>query len=231
MRDQSFVEHHLREALRGAAAEADGDEELSRRLHAETKLRLVGMSDEELWELARLTSFPPERPAELVYKGIKQAIEELKATAGEWVNDLAERPTPDKEGKDGILIIEDEPILRGNLTSALTEAGFAVVDVPDYPEALLKLDEFKPDMVIADEVLPSGDGIEACSQLPSTLGIPVILLGKDSSGEAQMRAVEAGADLYIRKPFSYLELVARVKAILRRYKRRGLTIHELTEQE
>ncbi len=95
---QDFIKYSLREALRGAAAEADGDEDLSRRLHAETKLRLIGMSEDELWELAKLTSCLPERPVELVYKGIKQAIEEHKATVSQWINDLAKRPIPDEEG-------------------------------------------------------------------------------------------------------------------------------------
>ncbi len=99
MAKQDFIKYHLIEALHGAVAEADGDEDLSRRLHAETKLRLMGMSDEELWELAKQTSCPPERPVELVYKGIKQAIEEHMTTACEWMNDL--EPLPDKEGEDG----------------------------------------------------------------------------------------------------------------------------------
>jgi len=172
------------------------------------------MSDEELWELAKLTSYP-QKSVELVYEGIKQAIEEHRATASEWINDLVKRPISDK---DRILIIEGEPALRRELASALTQATFSVADVANYPEALLKL-EFNPDLAIVDEVLPGGDGIEACSQLHSTFGIPTILLGSDSGGMAWMRAVEAGADFYFRKPFSFLELVARVRAILRRYKK------------
>ena len=85
---RDFLKCHLREVLRGAEAEANGDKELSRRLHAGTKLRLIGMSDEELWELAKLTSCPPERPVELAYKDHKQAVEEHRATASEWINDL-----------------------------------------------------------------------------------------------------------------------------------------------
>ena len=119
---------------------------------------------------------------------------------------------------DSILIIEGEPNLRGNLASALTEVGFIVADVRDYPEALLKLDEFNPDIAIVDEALSSGNGKDACYKLRNAFGIPVILLGVGSGGEAWMRAVEAGADFYFRKSFSYRELVARVKAILRRYK-------------
>jgi len=119
---------------------------------------------------------------------------------------------------DSILIIEGEPSLSKELASAFTEAGFAVDNVPDYPEALLKIDEFKPDMVIVDESLPGRDGIEVCSQLRSTFGVPVVLLGEDSSNEMWERVMEAEVDLYLVKPFSYQELVARVKAILRRYK-------------
>ncbi len=120
---------------------------------------------------------------------------------------------------DSILIIEGEPTLRRKLASALSQASFAVVDVPDYPESLLKIDEFKPDMVIVDESLPGRDGIEVCSQLRSTFGVPVVLLGEDSSDEMWERVMEAEVDLYLVKPFSYRELVARVKAILRRYGR------------
>ncbi|GAH59993.1 unnamed protein product, partial [marine sediment metagenome] len=63
MAKRDFVKYHLHQALRAMRAELDGDEDLSRRLHAETKVRLIRMSDEELWELAKLTS-SPERPVE-----------------------------------------------------------------------------------------------------------------------------------------------------------------------
>ena len=119
---------------------------------------------------------------------------------------------------DNILIIEGDPALRKELTSASTEAGFAVVDVPDYLEALLKLDTFKPSLTILDEKLPLVDGWEACSQLHRAFNIPVIVLGEDSSDEVWKRVMEAKADLYLVKPLRYRELVARVKAILRRYK-------------
>ena len=98
---QDFVKYHLREALQASIAESSGDQDLSRRLHARVRLRLLNMSDEELWELAKQTSCPPERPVELVYKETKQAVEEHRATAGEWINDLAKRAVPDKEGKGG----------------------------------------------------------------------------------------------------------------------------------
>jgi len=98
--NRDYVKYHLHEALYGAVAETDGDEDLSQRLHAETKLRLIGMSDEQLWELAKQTLCPPEMPVELAYKRHEQAIEEFKATASEWIDDL-KIPIPDKEGRNG----------------------------------------------------------------------------------------------------------------------------------
>ncbi len=117
---------------------------------------------------------------------------------------------------DRILVITDEPISRHKIISVLAEAGFTVGYVPDYREAL-KL-EIKPDIAIMDAILPERE-VEACHQLHSTLGIPVVLLGEDSSDEAWERVMEADVDLYLVRPFSHLELVARVRAILRRYKR------------
>lgn len=130
---------------------------------------------------------------------------------------------------DRILIIEPEPSLRKGLNSAFAEAGFAVDNAPDYSEGVVKIDEFKPDLIIMDVVLPGRHGMEACSELQDSFGIPVVLLGEDSSDEVWERVMEVGADLYEVKPFSYLPLVARVKAILRRYKSstsRSATIDE-----
>lgn len=122
----------------------------------------------------------------------------------------------------GILVIEDEPYLSKELASALDEAGFSVSAVPDLPEALHKLADFKPDLVIMEAVLPSGDGMDACYQLRKGLGVPIILIGsEDSSAELWARVMEADADLYLVKPLRYWELVARVRAILRRCRRQG----------
>ena len=223
MESQDSVKHHLREALTASVVESSGNEKLSLRLRAEAKLRLISMSDEELWELAKRTADPPVRPVELAYEEHKRRAEKLRATASKWMDDLLiEQPLiSNKKGPDKILIIVGELVLNSDLTSIFDEGGFSVACIPDYPEALLKLCEFKPDMVILDEDLPGFNGIEACSELHSIFGVPVILLGEDPSEQAWARAVEAGADFYLRKPFSCDEsLVARVRAILRRYKGR-----------
>ncbi len=88
MKSYEVVKYHLIEALQAALAETDGKEVLAQRLHAETKLRLINMSDEELWELAKITASPPEEPVDVVYQGHKKAVEELKTTATEWMKDL-----------------------------------------------------------------------------------------------------------------------------------------------
>lgn len=119
--------------------------------------------------------------------------------------------------KGEILIIENEPFLIKELTSALEKAGFAVSAVPDIPEALHKLTDFKPDLVIMELVLPSGDGMDACYQIRRRLDVPIVLIGSEEPGaELWGRVMETEADMYLQKPLRYWELVARVKAILRR---------------
>ena len=223
MTNQDFVKYHLRGAILASIAESARNENLSRWLRAEVKQRLISMSDEELWELAKRTADPPVRPVELVYEDHKREVEKLRATSGEWMGDLLiEQPTTsNKKGPDKILIIADELTLNSELVSIFDKEGFSVACIPDYPEALLELCGLKPDMVILDEDLPGFSGIEACSELHSIFGVPVILLGADSSGQAWARAVEAGADFYLVKPFDCDEsLVAKVRAILRRYRGR-----------
>jgi len=117
-----------------------------------------------------------------------------------------------------ILIIGVDPFLSKRIALAFDEASFDVVDVPNFREALLKLDQFKPDMVIMDMALPGVDGMEAYHHFHSTIGIPVVLLGEADGEEVWGRVMEVKADSYLVKPFGYQELVARVKAILRRYK-------------
>jgi hypothetical protein len=85
--DPSVIKYHLLQAIAASVAELNGDEAQSRRLHAEVKLRLVNMSDEVLWELAKAAK-PPEQTIEASYRKFKEAVEEHKATASEWMKDL-----------------------------------------------------------------------------------------------------------------------------------------------
>jgi two-component system OmpR family response regulator len=127
---------------------------------------------------------------------------------------------------DSILIIENDPGVRRDLASALVDAGFIIAAVPDYSTKLSELSHYKADLVIIDAMLPSVDGIEACQHIRSTYDIPVVLLGEDYSDEAWEKALQADASLYEAKPFSYRILVARMKAMLRRYKDRPQTYNQ-----
>ena len=119
---------------------------------------------------------------------------------------------------DNVLIIESEPALRSKLASTMAEDAFEVVSVPDYFDALAELRKFQPDLAIVGADLPLLDGWKACYHLRRTFGIPVILVGSNNDTEAWVAALRAEADFYMRMPFSYRELIARVKAILRRYR-------------
>ncbi len=119
--------------------------------------------------------------------------------------------------KYNILVIEQSnSALRDRIVSALTKEGFKVATAAGSEEALSRLDELKPQLIILGEGLPI-DSFEACSQLRQAVDVPILMVGGVPSDKAWTRVVEVGADFYLVKPFGYLELVARVKALLRRH--------------
>lgn len=81
-----FVEAHIVDCLRAAVVEANGETEKAVRLRAQAKLRLVCMTDDEVWELANKTCFPPQRSATAAYRDIKQTIADYRASAHEWLH-------------------------------------------------------------------------------------------------------------------------------------------------
>ncbi len=119
--------------------------------------------------------------------------------------------------KYNILVIEQSnSALRDRIVSALTKEGFKAATAASSQKALSRLDELKTQLIILGEGLPI-DSFEACSQLRQAVDIPILMVGGVPSDKAWTRVVEVGADFYLVKPFGYLELVARVKALLRRY--------------
>lgn len=86
MDTSKFVEQHIVDCLRAAVVEANGEEDKATRLRAQAKLRLVCMTDDEIWELAKRTSFPPKRAPEDSYHDIKQTIADYRATSEQWLN-------------------------------------------------------------------------------------------------------------------------------------------------
>ena len=121
-----------------------------------------------------------------------------------------------------ILLVEDEMAQRALLSYNLAAEGFRVIEAADGEEALLLVQEETPDLVVLDWMLPKVSGIEVCRQLKTlkaTREVPIIMLSARSEEVDKVRGLETGADDYVAKPYSVVELVARVRAQLRRTRR------------
>lgn len=118
-----------------------------------------------------------------------------------------------------VLLVEDELAQREVLSYNLKSEGFNVVTAPDGDEAMLLIQEEAPDIIVLDWMLPGISGIEICRRLkskPKTQAIPVIMLSARAEEVDRVRGIETGADDYVVKPYSVLELMARVRSQLRR---------------
>jgi two-component system phosphate regulon response regulator PhoB len=123
------------------------------------------------------------------------------------------------ESRPSVLLVEDEPSQREVLSYNLEAEGFRVIPAANGEEALLLVEEEAPDLVLLDWMLPNVSGIEVCRQLKSrngTRSLPVIMLSARSEEVDRVRGLETGADDYVVKPYSIVELMARVRALLRR---------------
>ena len=121
-----------------------------------------------------------------------------------------------------ILVVEDEQSIASLVTLYLTNEGFRVSQIADGAQALDAVERVKPDLVILDVMLPGMDGIEICRRLRAAGdGLPIVMLTARDAEVDRILGLELGADDYITKPFSPRELVARVKAVLRRTTRGG----------
>ncbi|WP_223421295.1 phosphate regulon transcriptional regulator PhoB [Tateyamaria pelophila] len=118
-----------------------------------------------------------------------------------------------------VLVVEDEPAQREVLAYNLEAEGFAVSRAQNGEEALLLVDEDLPDIIVLDWMMPRLSGIEVCRRLkirPETRSIPVIMLSARTEEIDKVRGLETGADDYVVKPYSVIELMARVRSQLRR---------------
>lgn len=118
-----------------------------------------------------------------------------------------------------ILVVEDETPIREMIKFVLEQSDFHVSEAEDYDVALESLTEPYPDIVLLDWMLPGGSGIQIAKKLKQhehTKDIPIIMLTARGEEEDKVRGLDAGADDYITKPFSPKELIARIKAVLRR---------------
>jgi two-component system KDP operon response regulator KdpE len=115
-----------------------------------------------------------------------------------------------------VLVCDDEPHIVRALKIVLREGGFETLPAESAEEALDVAALHRPDAAILDLVLPDGDGVEVCRSLREWSEMPILVLSAVGDEDHKVRALEAGADDYVTKPFSPRELVARLQAILRR---------------
>lgn len=119
-------------------------------------------------------------------------------------------------GEGKVLIVEDEPMVAEVVERYLRRDGYEVQMIPDGEAALTAFAEFKPDLVVLDLMLPSLDGKEVCRRIRARSQTPIVMLTARGEEIDKLVGLELGADDYVTKPFSPRELVARVKAVLRR---------------
>ncbi|WP_029068207.1 response regulator transcription factor [Jonesia quinghaiensis] len=116
-----------------------------------------------------------------------------------------------------ILVVEDEESYREPLTYQLTREGYDVVAVATGTEALSAYDDQRPDLVLLDLMLPGLSGTEVCRELRNRGNVPVIMLTAKDGEIDKVVGLELGADDYVTKPYSFRELLARMRAVLRRH--------------
>jgi two-component system phosphate regulon response regulator PhoB len=120
-----------------------------------------------------------------------------------------------------VLIVEDEVAIVTLLRYNLEREGFKVHSTGDGEEAIVMVKEVKPDIIVLDWMLPSMTGVEICKQLRwnnETKSIPIIMLSARGEEGDRIRGLDSGADDYIVKPFSPAELIARIRAVFRRFR-------------
>ena len=115
-----------------------------------------------------------------------------------------------------ILVVDDEPQIRRIMRTTLIGAGYEVEDAKTGEEALEKVREYRPDLVLLDINMPGMGGVAACQAIRSDSAIAIIMLTVRNAEADKIQALDAGADDFVNKPFSTPELLARIRAALRR---------------
>ena len=128
--------------------------------------------------------------------------------------------------KQIVLIADDEAQIREILRIYFEKEGFNVVEAEDGAQAIIKVQADKPDIVVLDIMMPVLDGLEVCRQVRKISDIPIIMLTAKDEDDDRILGLEIGADDYITKPFNTREVVARVKAVLRRSGANAVRVNE-----
>jgi DNA-binding response OmpR family regulator len=115
-----------------------------------------------------------------------------------------------------ILVVDDERTLRETLAESLEEEGYTVFQAADGRQAIESFRKYHPDLILLDLMLPEISGTEVCRIIRSESGVPILMLTAKSAEIDKVVGLELGADDYVTKPFSFRELLARVRALLRR---------------
>jgi two-component system, OmpR family, KDP operon response regulator KdpE len=119
-------------------------------------------------------------------------------------------------GKGNILVVDDEPQITRVLKTTLSSQGYATRTAADGREALQTMEEWPPDLIITDLRMPNMDGLDLCRHVREQSQVPIIVLSVKGEERIKVEALDAGADDYVTKPFNINELLARVRAGLRR---------------
>jgi two-component system KDP operon response regulator KdpE len=124
-------------------------------------------------------------------------------------------------GESRVLVVDDEPQIVRGLRVILRNAGYKVEEATTKQEALDAVSVRPPDAIVLDLVLPDGSGIEVCTEIRRWSQVPIVVLSAVGDEEQKVRALDAGADDYVTKPFGTEELLARIRAVLRRRSEEG----------
>src|SRR5437899_1855581 len=118
--------------------------------------------------------------------------------------------------KSRVLVVDDEPQITRVLRTVLTSQGYQVKTAGEGESALSSFTEWRPELVITDLYMPHMDGLELCRRIRALSNVPIIVLSVKGEERTKVEALDSGADDYVTKPFGIDELLARVRAALRR---------------
>src|SRR3977135_3557823 len=118
--------------------------------------------------------------------------------------------------KSRVLVVDDEPQITRVLRTVLTSQGYQVRTAAEGESGMTNFNEWRPELVITDLYMPHMDGLELCRRIRAVSNVPIIVFSVKGEGRTKVEALDSGADDYFTKPFGIDELMARVRAALRR---------------